>query len=490
MSGTRELGKDVLTYAVGNLAQRAVTFFLLPLYTNVFSVSEYGLLETVTVTGQILLFVMDISMSRSVLRYYARYQDDPNMLGKLFTTALSLMMLSGISILGIGLLVREPLSVLLFGDRKFVTIVVWVLIVSLFRTLNQWVFTLFRARRQAGKYVLVSVANLLALTTLNIVFVRYLQWGVLGVLGAQAIVYVVIIAVFFPEILKVSLQSFGFEWELVKQLFSFGFPLIFTMSGMLIINTMDRYFLVHYRGMEDVGIYSLGVRLAAILAVVVVTPFQLAWGPFLFGKEKEDLRKLASRIFTYFSLALVLGGTAFLFFGRELILLLSTEAFWAAQRVLPFMLVSVALTGLYYWAGGIVNLAEKTWTLGIVVFFAGLCNVAFNFFLTPRWGWSGAAWANVLAKGIAALLTFALGMNYRRVTFERRRLVSVGLCLVGLWALYFAFLSSLDGILAIGIKVAVLAFGLLLLWGPLQFFTEVERQQLRKALGALKAWVF
>ena len=486
MSSARALGKDIAIYALGTFAQRAVTFFLLPLYTNVLSVADYGLFETVTVTGQILLFAMDIGMSRSVLRYYARYRDDPDELGKLFTTALSLMMLSGVGILGIGMLCRRPLSSLLFGDTQFVTVVVWLLVSSLFRTCDQWIFTLFRAKQQSIKYVLVSLINLLALTALNIAFVRYLHLGVLGILWAQALVYMAIAIVFCPTILRVSLAHFGFSWTMARQLFSFGFPLIFTTSGMLIINTIDRYFLVHYRGLEDVGIYSLGVRIAAILSMVVVTPFQLAWGPFLFGKEKENVERLISRVFTYLTLALTVSGTAFLFFGRELILFLSTEDFLAAQVVLPFMLVSVALTGLYYWAGGIVNLVEKTWILGIVVFLAGLCNVGLNFLLTPHWGWVGAAWANVLSKGMAALLALGFGMYYSRIPFERSRLVRVGLLLAGFCALHFVALSSLDGIVAIGVKMAVLALGVFLLWGPLRFSTRQERQQLMGVLVNLK----
>ena len=487
MSDIKNLSKDIVIYTVGNLAQRAVILFLLPLYTNVLSVSEYGLFETIAVTSQILVFIMDLGMSRSVLRYYARYQNDLQARSKLVITALLLMTLSGVFILTIGIIGQSTFSSLLFGDSQLTQVLFWTLIVSLFQTFNLWIFILFRAKRETGKYIIVSLLNLLALTIVNIILVRYLQLGIMGVLYSQAIVYFAITIFYLPGILKDSRKYFGVSIALAKQLFNFGFPLIFTTAGMLIINSMDRYFLLHYRGLEDVGIYSLGIRIANIFSMLTVTPFQLAWGPFLFEKEKEDIRALASRFFTYFLFVLALGVTVFLLFSEEIILLFSSETFLAAKGVVPFMLISMALLGIYYWAGGIVNLAEQTWKLGLIVFVSGLCNIVLNLLLIPIWGWVGAAWANVLSRGIATGLTFILAIQLVPIYFEYKRIINVGVFIAGICTFYLFTQSTLSGISGIGIKSLVLFGGLIVLFFPLQFITPQEWAKIQNIYVSLKS---
>ncbi|HLE51883.1 MAG TPA: oligosaccharide flippase family protein [Anaerolineales bacterium] len=485
MSSIKDLSKDISIYAIGNIAQRAVIFILLPLYTNVLSMSEYGLVETIAVTIQILIFFMDIGMSRSVLRYYSRYQDDPSQLGHLTTTGLILMLFSGISTLAVGILFQKSLSNILFGDPKYSTVLIWTLISSFLQTVNLWIVILYRAKRQAGRYVLVSILNLVMLTALTFYFVRYLRLGVFGVLYAQCIVYLLIDTALLAGTLNLRRGQIGFSWGLARQLFNFGFPLIFTMAGMLAMNSIDRFFLVHFRGFEDVAIYSLGVRIAAMLGMLTVTPFQLAWGPFLFSKEKQDMSKFASRFFTYLIFILTFGGTIFLFFSKELVLLLSSENYLDSQGVVVFMLVSIALMGVYYWAGGLVNLVEKTWKLGFIVIFAAISNVTLNYILTPKFGWVGAAWSDVLATGIAAGLTFSIAIKNYHISFENRRILIIGLFIFCSWSFYFLTQNTIVGWASVGMRVIALLVGLLL-FIPMHFITDYEYKKVRGMITSIK----
>jgi O-antigen/teichoic acid export membrane protein len=478
------LGKDIFIYLIGTLAQRAVSFFLLPLYTKTLSVSDYGLVETIMITIQVLVFLMDIGMSRSMLRYYARYQNDSNQLSAMFTTALTIMTLSMVTFLGIGLVFSEPLAAMIFGDPEYSDIFVWTLVISLFSTWLQWIYILFRAQLKSVRYVVVSIVNLVALTALNILFVRFMDMGVEGVLLAEGLVCLLISLFFMPGILRLAEGKYRLSLPMAKQLLNFGFPLIFAMSGMMIISSLDRYFIVHYGGLEDVGIYSLAARIAAMLMMVIVTPFQLAWGPYLFQKEKEDISVLVSKTFTYLVLLLALVASVFLIFSREIVLVLSSPQFLEAVEVIPYMLVSVVLVALYYWAGGLVNLAEQTWKLGVIVFIAGMLNIAFNFLLTPEYGWQGAAWSNVLARGIATLFTMIIALKYKPIMFERKRLFFIGGLSLVLWVMYFLVLDEQAGILGLIYKIVItlIALGLIVKFFP----TDREREQIFVAVSGFR----
>ncbi len=487
MLSIKSLTKDIVIYASGNLAQRAAIFILLPLYTSTLTTAEYGLLETVFLTTQVLLFTLDMGISRSLLRYYSRYQDDPYSLGGFFASALIVALTSSLVITFVVMIAKVQLSNLFLGTSQHAVIFTWALTSALAQTFNQWVFLLLRAKRQPWKYVVVSIIVLFALTMLNILFIRYWRLGITGSLFSQVIVYSAITLIFLPPILKPYLKYFKFSSIMARQLLKFGFPLIFVSSGMVILNIFDRFFLLHNRGLVDVGIYTLSIRIASVLDFIVVTPFQLAWAPFLFEKENQDLGLLTSRIFTYLLLFLSFGGSMVFFFSREIIMLLATNDYIAAQEIVPFTLISMFLMGVFYWAGGLMNFVEQTWKLGIIVFFATLCNIGFNVALTPQWGWWGAAWSDMLARFIMAGITFIVAIKQVPIHFEYKRMLSISLVTIGMICLfYFARLDLLDGMIGALIKFMVLAFGLAILLIPLRFISKKERKAIQDIGAILK----
>jgi O-antigen/teichoic acid export membrane protein len=486
MFSLKGLTKDIVIYAIGNLAQRAVSFILLPFYTNTLSTSDYGLLETIFLTTQILAFALDVGISRSILRYYSRYQDDPQSLGKLFASGLVVTFAAEVIITGFSIAAKEQLSALFLGTSQYASIFIWVLASALVQSLSQLIFLLFRAKRQSWNYVVVSIAVLLALTILNIIFLRFWKLGIAGVLYAQVIVYFCV-DLLLPPILKPYWKYFEFSPSMAKQLFDFGFPLIFASAGMLILNVFDRFFLLYYRGLVDVGIYTLSIRIAAILDLMVITPFQLAWAPFLFEKAHQDLGAIASRLLTYLLFFLAFGGITILLFSKELILLLATPDYLIAQGIVPFTLISMFLMGIFYWAGGLVNFVEQTWKLGVVVFLATMCNIGFNAFLTPRWGWWGAAWADMLARLIMAGITFIVAIRQIPIKFEYKRIISIGSTIAGILCLsYFTSFNTLNGVAEIGIKIMAMGIGMAALIGPLQFITQQERRTIQGIVDIIK----
>ena len=67
MQRLKQLGKDSLVYGVGGVFARGIGFFLIPVYTRVFTPSEYGQIEMLMVLasllGALLLMGMDSTQS-------------------------------------------------------------------------------------------------------------------------------------------------------------------------------------------------------------------------------------------------------------------------------------------------------------------------------------------------------------------------------------------------------------------------------------------
>jgi hypothetical protein len=110
-----------------------------------------------------------------------------------------------------------------------------------------------------------------------------------------------------------------------------------------------------------------------------------------------------------------------------------------------------------------------------------------NAIFTPMWGGVGAAWSNVLAKTLATGLTFSIGIKYKPIPFESKRIISIGLFITVLWIAYFTTLISLDGSIAIVLKISVLAVGLFILLVPLKFMTTEEWNKFQSLLAIFRA---
>ena len=63
----KQLGKDSVIYGIGGIIAKGIGFFLLPVYTRIFSPAEYGTIEMLMVLNQFLgaLLVMGMDAAQS-----------------------------------------------------------------------------------------------------------------------------------------------------------------------------------------------------------------------------------------------------------------------------------------------------------------------------------------------------------------------------------------------------------------------------------------
>src|SRR5688572_8730986 len=70
MTRLRQLGKDSLVYGFGRLLANGITFFLLPVYTRIFSPADYGTIETLTIVAGLLTAVLGLGMDTAQSYYF------------------------------------------------------------------------------------------------------------------------------------------------------------------------------------------------------------------------------------------------------------------------------------------------------------------------------------------------------------------------------------------------------------------------------------
>ncbi|MCL4267169.1 MAG: oligosaccharide flippase family protein [Anaerolineae bacterium] len=420
----RTLGKNSIGYALGTFFYYSVTILLVPIYTSVLSVSEYGALETLTVINQTLLILIGLGLSNALLRFYSESKNEAEAheivrSSSVFILALSLVFFSVL------LPFFRPISQALLGNETYAIFVALALIWAAGGVLNELFFAYHRARHDAKTYVLITFCLFIFRLFLNILMIYIVKWGLLGILLGNIISVWMINAWssfrFWTHGLTISLH-----W--LKVLLGFGLPLVVTRFSWLILNSADRYFLAYYRDLSEVGIYSLGYKAGLIIMIIVIVPFQMAWGPFVFSRfasDREEAKKDFSRVFTYLVSVLSFASLGLFLFAPEIVSFLGAGKFDDAIFVMPFVLFAYFFNAIYYWAGNLFHLEKKTIILSVIAVGMAALNLCLNWIVVPIWGWWGAATVTIITVGGMGLITLLLSRRICPVNLESRRLAKI-----------------------------------------------------------------
>jgi O-antigen/teichoic acid export membrane protein len=466
----RRLGKHSLIYGLGGLVSRVLAVFLLPLYTRYLSPSDYGVVETLIALTTVVGIALSAGIGSAFFRFYFD-SNDPAARRRVLRTSFWFIM--GMATLGlvVGVAFSSEISQLLFGTTKDAKLVA-ASFVGLWAGMNWTQLTnLFRVEERSVAFVSASVANILVTVGATLILVVALDEGPIGVIVGNftGTLAVYCVLVFYRR------EQLGLEFDrkLLREMNRFGLPLVPSALFLWVTNFSDRIFLVKLADTHEVGLYSVGVRIASAM-VLMLTAFRLAWPAFAYSIEDDrEARRTYGFVLTYLVLVATWMATTLALLSPWIVKWITAPAFESASRVVgPLAFSAVAFGGYIVVAIG-VGRARRTQFNWVVTGAAAIVNIALNLTLIPPYGMMGAAIAT-----IAAYTTMFVGMSWwsqriYRVPYQWRRVTTA----IGTGLLVVAIGKFAEANLAVSALLA-LAYPLALL--PLGFYMPSER----RAIGA------
>jgi len=464
----KRLAKHSAIYGLGGLVSRVLAILLLPLYTRYLSPSDYGAIETLVAASAVLVTLLRAGISSAFFRFYFDAEDDAGRT-RVVRTAFWFTMTMSTAALIAGLAVAGPISQLLFssGDRAGL---VRAAFIGLWAQMNfEQITSLFRVEERSLQFAVASISNVLITIVTTIVLVVGFGQHALGVIVGNFIgtltVYLVLLAYRRYQL------GLEFDRRLLREMNRFGLPLVPAAIFLWGINFSDRLFLVRYVGQDEVGLYSIGVRLASAI-VFLQFAFRTAWPAFAYSiKSDDEAKQTYAWVLTYLTLITCWISLALGVLSPWLARLLTKPEFYGGARVVSLLaFAGVAFTAYTVVAIG-VGRARKTQFNWVVTGVAAALNIGMNFVLVPRYGMIGAAISTAAAYSAMFVL---MTLNAQRVfptPYQWRRVataagVAVALDVAGEWA----------GV-GLGVAVAlVIAYPVAL--GALGFYSPGERRRL------------
>ena len=401
------LTKESLLYGIGHISSRLITFLLLPLFTNILSPREYGIIALVYTFIAFLTVILHFGLDASLLRHYK--PAEKNEKNKYVTSVYIPLLLINIVVLILFFLFKNNLAIYLLGVDNPLIFLLMTLIIC-FDGLWSIPMTILRSDNRPILFVFFSLLNVITNILFVLFFVVYLKWSIVGIVASNVLSSGLLFAVTLPVIIrKISLRSLNYQ--VFKKLFNFGSPFIFAGIFSMIIELSDRYIIKYLLGLEMVGVYNVGHKLGMMMLLIVMS-FNMAWQPFFLDKKNQkDLKMLGRFInntFLIFSILCCLiicfvePLTNITIFNYKIL----GDNFSDSLIVVPWICFAYLFHGAYILQLPGPYITNNTIGVAFVRGFGAISNVGLNFYLIPIYGILGSAYATCLSFIIMALLIF------------------------------------------------------------------------------------
>lgn len=268
--------KDSFIYLVGELFAKSLPFLMLPYLTRKLGPEGFGELSYYLTWLALFGIFIGLSQEGAVTRYFYFY-------GK---KALN-------TVVAAGYLYNVVISaILLLGCWFFqAEIMAYIVLATMFQSFVNVQLALRQCQKQPFKYITIQI--ILSLT--NVIFTiaalelfseDLVAYRVLAIVVANAVTFFiasVVLGNLFSTENKLTVNRLKLS---ALYLFSFGVPLILHQSSFFIKGQLDRLFIYEQYSKAELGIYSAGVQVAAVLPIVLMA-LNKAIVPYYYQNLKE-----------------------------------------------------------------------------------------------------------------------------------------------------------------------------------------------------------
>jgi O-antigen/teichoic acid export membrane protein len=422
-SDLKSIAKHGTIYSAGRILSNLISFLMIPVYTNFLTPAEYGVLELLSLTIDVISTLVGIGMSAAVMRYFYSYDDIPSQNRVVSSAMLGTMTIMGV-VSATSIIFSPHLSHLVFSESTYASHF-RVMFITMFLSSGIEIPMVFlRAKLRSSSVVIISLVKLTMQLSMNIFFLTYLRLGVMGVLYSNLIASFLIGSYLVIKTFRET--GIGFSFQSYKQMINFGAPLIIADLSIFLLTYADRYFLKHYGDLTSVGLYAMAYKFGMLLATLFNGPFWSVWSAKMFEIAKRaDGKRFFGEIMTYFYAGSLLISLGLSIFTKDVLRIIADQSYWSAYKIVPIISASYVVAGVISIAGAGILVKSKTKYKALSTSTAMVVNIALNFLLIPKWGGYGAAYATLLSFLVRLGVDAYFSQKLFPVIYEWTRIIPV-----------------------------------------------------------------
>ncbi len=391
MNESRDLFKKFINFSIGPVIAAFVGFISVPITTWLINPEEYGKSSMFVVFQQLSVLILLAGFDQSFVREYHESKNK----NQLLLNSYVIPFLNAIIVFLILLFCYKPLSLFLFGEINFYSILILgssLIFITFYRFSSLIIRMEERALLFSITFIMQNIVNLMFVIVLLYLNKKYTSLIIANLLSH--IISSIIVLYLIRGYWKIKIDIINYS--LIKKLFLYGFPLVFASIFMWIMNAMDKISLRIWSNFYELGVYANASKLSSIL-LIVQQGFATFWTPIAYRWYTNNVPKEKYNIVTrilLFSLLLIF----FIILKLKFLLYYILEqSYYPAIDIFPFLLVGPILYTIGETTALGISFKRKTIFVTLATLSGSILNIIINYLLVPKYGAFGAVIANSTA---------------------------------------------------------------------------------------------
>jgi O-antigen/teichoic acid export membrane protein len=365
---------------------------MVPLYTNVLTTYEYGIVDLINATINVLFPILTLAIAEAALRFALdkNYKNQDVLITSIFFVIISFIILLFCGRLVISLV--EELS------NYWHFFLVIYLLTAIDSCMSNFVRGIDKIKIFAIKGILYTAVFIL----LNIVFLIIFNAGLIGYLISIIISEVVTITFMC---LSASIGGFKIidirlKANLVRSMLAYSIPLIPTIVAWWVMQISDKYIIIYYDGIAASGVYGIAYKIPTILSMLT-SIFTQAWQISAIKSVSDgDHENFASQVYRYFTIISVIACAGLIALSKMLGTILYAKEYFIAWTYVPILLVAYLFSGLSGILASLFSAQKKTNILFHSTLVGAGMKLLMNLVLIPKFGLITAAYTTCVGFAI------------------------------------------------------------------------------------------
>jgi O-antigen/teichoic acid export membrane protein len=391
--------KNFSIYTLSQAINSGLRFILIPYYSSVLSVEDFGKVGVVWIIVPILTILIDMGFASSFcLKFYnLNNQKRKNLFNSIFLLFIgSFVIWTYIIYLFYGKL--EVIFSLNISRSYYIQIA----IIGFTTCSIQFLLTFFKINLQPMKFMIYNTFYTALTIIMLIYFIKFKDLGFIGFIQGTLVCNIVVFIIFFIDyMVSVGISEFNFELDLIKGLLRLGVPIVFGGLISFILNSGDRYVIKQVsNSLNDVGLYTMGYKIGEVFNTFLIMPYLTSINPIIFKDFSHSEEKYSNSIIRFIDTYIL--GTTVLFLGFNSVVPIIYRCFINVEysssiNIVSIVTISYIIFGLGQLLASNLLVKEKISITTVFGIFASVVNIALNYILIPVIGIRGAAVATMIA---------------------------------------------------------------------------------------------
>jgi O-antigen/teichoic acid export membrane protein len=443
----------------------------MPIYTKIFTPSDYGDLIIINNATMILGLLSTFALDSAAHRFYYDSDDYRKKIAT-FSNWFWFQLVITFFLLLICILFLPSLDLIYIVNAQHTTLFLIVGVTLIFNILPNILTNWYRVNLNSRKTVIFTSIYTLISILFNIFFVLILKMGILGFFVSS--LFVAFFSTVFAYFeLKDSISYRYFDFQILKSMISYSLPLIPAAISYWILNNTNSFFLLYYLGKSQVGVFAIGASIASLMTFFT-NSFQTAIGPFAFSiMNEKDCRMIYASIFDFYTYLSILLSFNLMFFAPEILRIFTQPPFYSASWVVGILGLNLILIGYSYIASIGNSIVKENKYYMYATFIAMILSALLNMLMIPCLGINGSALATLLSQLFIPVYLFYKSQQNFCIPYKFIK-NSIFFTFACLFCVLFRLLLSSESLLVIAIKVSIsLMFSSFLIYKAIKRYKSI-----------------